>query len=671
MSSISIQKKSIVDLDADAIVNAANSDLMAGTGVCGAIFQAAGYHQLQKACNEIGHCETGSAVITPGFNLRAKYVIHAVGPIWGQGDVNGRNLLYDAYRSALELAKENDCHSIGFPLISAGIYGYPAERAWEDGLRACGDFLKENPGLGLNIIFAVLDDKIQQVGRRLLGNKKRERSIEKKPELTDKNTSTRIVEQKPELPENNTHKRDRDRFRGCLIGGAAGDALGYAVEFSSIGDILAQYGPNGITEYQLTGGKALVSDDTQMTLFTAAGLLFGTTRGMTRGIMGPYKDYIRHNYMDWLHTQEQSYAPDVSGATWLARVPELYSRRAPGGTCLSALKQGGNGTLEKPINNSKGCGGVMRVAPIGLYFNDTRKPVEEIDRLGAEVAALTHGHTLGWMPAAALVHIIHEVSQDDVAILDAVLHALNKVDEMWPENEHRVYFTNLIEKAIDLASENLDDQNAIRQLGEGWVAEETLAIAIYCALKYPTDFEKALIASVNHSGDSDSTGAVTGNIIGAKLGLSGIPQRFIDHLELKDVILEIADDLYRDCQMGPMSNDPIWTSKYIMGDYRPKEQRTKKGISFETYVSLYQELLATIGPNDKEAKEYAIGIISNIYQLAQQYEERAIYTAVGLHQLPLYLERRDEYVDTTGDPDISTKKRNRLADVLDSTGEYH
>lgn len=284
MSSISIQKKSIVDLDVDAIVNAANSDLMAGTGVCGAIFQAAGYNRLQRACDKIGHCDTGSAVITPGFDLKAKYVIHAVGPIWGQGEVNGRNLLYDAYRSALNLAKDNGCHSIGFPLISAGVFGYPVERAWEDGLQACGDFLEENPGLGMDIVFAVLDDKIQQVGRRVLGNKKRERIKEKKPD--------------PKPEETVTPKRDRDRFRGCLIGGAAGDALGYAVEFMSAGDILAKYGKKGITEYELTGGKALISDDTQMTLFTAAGLLFGTTRGMTRGIMGSYTDYIRYNYFD-------------------------------------------------------------------------------------------------------------------------------------------------------------------------------------------------------------------------------------------------------------------------------------------------------------------------------------------------------------------------------------
>lgn len=365
--------------------------------------------------------------------------------------------------------------------------------------------------------------------------------------------------------------RDQDKFRGCLIGGAAGDALGYAVEFLGERDILGQYGEHGITEYDLKNGLALISDDTQMTLFTATGLLVGTTRGMMRGIMGSYSEYIYCAYTDWLKTQDNRYP--LSGKfhnSWLVNMPEMFNLRAPGNTCLDALRSGECGKIEKPINQSKGCGGVMRVAPIGLYFNDRDQDVKEIARLGAEAAAITHGHPLGWIPAAALAQIIHEISQNDERVLDAALHALNTVDEMWPETEDRIYFTKLIEKAIDLASENKNDIAAIHKLGEGWVAEETLAIAVYCAIKYENDFEKALIAAVNHRGDSDSTGAVTGNILGARLGLQRIPKKYKENLELKDVILEIADDLYHDCQMSEYDyehRDPIWIQKYIEMSY--------------------------------------------------------------------------------------------------------
>ena len=364
--------------------------------------------------------------------------------------------------------------------------------------------------------------------------------------------------------------RDRDKFRGCLVGGAAGDALGYAVEFLREEQIFRKYGPNGITEYELTEGIAQFSDDTQMTLFTANGLLLGQTRGMTRGIGGPDSFYIDLSYKDWLKTQESKYNPEMRPVyAWLGNIPELYSPRAPGNTCLSALRSSGHGTTEKPLNNSKGCGGVMRIAPIGLYFNDRNMDIRNICRFGAETAALTHGHPLGWMPAAALTQIIHEVSQDNAILLEAVLHALNTIDEIYPESKERDSFTNLIEKAIELASEEMDDLGAIHQLGEGWVGDEALAIAVYCALKYSGNIDKTLIAAVNHNGDSDSTGAIAGNIVGAQTGLSGIPAKYTEKLELRDLIIEIADDLWHDCRISEYGeeHDPVWEQKYIDAVY--------------------------------------------------------------------------------------------------------
>ena len=165
---IKIQKIGITDLDTDCIVNAANSQLAQGSGVCGAIFRAAGARELQAACNKIGHCPTGGAVITPGFALKAKYVIHAVGPIWQGGSHNEPQNLYSCYRESLERAKENDCHSIGFPLISAGIFGYPKDKAWRKALESCSDWIEENPDYDMDIIFAVLDDRILELGQKTM-----------------------------------------------------------------------------------------------------------------------------------------------------------------------------------------------------------------------------------------------------------------------------------------------------------------------------------------------------------------------------------------------------------------------------------------------------------------------------------------------------------------------
>lgn len=284
--------------------------------------------------------------------------------------------------------------------------------------------------------------------------------------------------------------------------------------------------------------------------------------------------YISLCYKEWLRTQyEQFPLNEEYSYTWLINVPELFARRAPGNTCISAIENGANGTLEEPINRSKGCGGIMRVAPIGLYFEGKRYSVSEIDKIGAETAALTHGHELGYIPAAALVHILHILSHnEDVKMLDAVLDMKKAVRREFVNVKHLSEQIALIDKAIDLANEDVDDLEAIRELGQGWVAEETLAIAIYCALKYSNDFDKALIASVNHSGDSDSTGAVTGNILGAYLGLSGIPEKYLKNLELKNVILELADDLFNDCKITEYGSyhDEIWEQKYIYKSYRPK-----------------------------------------------------------------------------------------------------
>ncbi|MCR5403258.1 MAG: macro domain-containing protein [Butyrivibrio sp.] len=171
MSRIRIEKVSIIDAGTECIVNAANEYLQGGSGVCGAIFNAAGWNKLQSACDAIGHCDTGSAVITPAFNIRAKYIIHAVGPVWHGGNRNEPQNLYGCYLASLNLAMENGCHSIAFPLISAGIFGYPKDKAWRKALQACNDFIKKNPDYEMDILFAVLDDRILKMGRDELEKK--------------------------------------------------------------------------------------------------------------------------------------------------------------------------------------------------------------------------------------------------------------------------------------------------------------------------------------------------------------------------------------------------------------------------------------------------------------------------------------------------------------------
>ncbi|MBQ7257514.1 MAG: macro domain-containing protein [Abditibacteriota bacterium] len=163
---IKIIKQGISSVEADAIVNPANEALQEGGGVCGILFRECGHRrELQEECNKYGRCETGSAVLTKAYDLKAKYIIHAVGPIWRGGNNNEAELLYNAYKSSLNLVKEYGLKSVVFPLISAGIFGYPVEEAWTVALTACNDFSKE---YDIEIIFAVIDEKIYNVGQSLL-----------------------------------------------------------------------------------------------------------------------------------------------------------------------------------------------------------------------------------------------------------------------------------------------------------------------------------------------------------------------------------------------------------------------------------------------------------------------------------------------------------------------
>lgn len=335
-----------------------------------------------------------------------------------------------------------------------------------------------------------------------------------------------------------------DKFKGCLVGGAVGDALGYAVEFVDAEFIFNKYGEYGITEYSLMNGIAPISDDTQMTLFTANGLLAARKAGVKRAKVNDYLPHIYHSYREWVAMQVEDYPLSCfENPSQLSAIPELYESRAPGKTCISYLIHNNKGSVDNPVNDSKGCGGVMRVAPIGLFFNKHTN-IKFVAKLGAETAALTHGHSLGYIPAAVLACIVHMVVYyPNLTLLKAITKSLYVCEKIYHSAEHFYELKTLILKSIDLVGNNIDDLDAIRELGQGWVAEETLAIAVYCALKYTTDFEKAIIASVNHSGDSDSTGSVTGNILSAYLGYDAIPQKFKKTLELRDLIVEIAEEL--------------------------------------------------------------------------------------------------------------------------------
>jgi ADP-ribosylglycohydrolase len=332
-----------------------------------------------------------------------------------------------------------------------------------------------------------------------------------------------------------------DRVRGCLLGGAVGDALGAAVEFLSVTQIQARYGPQGITDFASAYGRVgAITDDTQMTLFTAEGLLRADNRAISKGICSR-PEVVWHAYLRWLHTQGYAVADSPLGSAggldgWLVAVPGLHSLRAPGNTCLSALRGGRPGNLDRPINRSKGCGGVMRMAPAGIL------PLGDPFDAGCELAALTHGHPSGYLASGFLASLISKLMGGG-PLRNAAVTTLDELSSRPRNSECR----RAVEAALTLATQGDPSPDKVATLGEGWVGEEALAIALYCALT-ADGFADGVRLAVNHSGDSDSTGAITGNILGALLGEQTIPERWLGQLELREVVEAIANDLVRHLQ---------------------------------------------------------------------------------------------------------------------------
>ncbi|KMN24585.1 crystallin J1 [Pseudomonas helleri] len=323
-----------------------------------------------------------------------------------------------------------------------------------------------------------------------------------------------------------------ERIKGCLLGGAVGDALGAAVEFLDWPAIEAKFGPQGIVDFSPAFGiTGAITDDTQMMLFTAEGLLRAYVCSSSRGICH-VPSIIHHALLRWLMTQDYPTAIPISTDGWLIEQPDLWSRRAPGTTCLNALKVSPRlGAVAE--NNSKGCGAVMRVAPCAFFAN-------AFD-YAAQSGRLTHGHPSGYLAAGLFADILQRMVDQQDSLEHAITESLAKYGQEPGMEEVR----NLIERVLFFYYEGYQPTpQRIDELGGGWVAEESLAIGLWCALM-ASSFEEGVITAVNHGGDSDSTGLIAGHLLGAQYGAAAIPVRWFGQLELREVIEQMAEDIER------------------------------------------------------------------------------------------------------------------------------
>lgn len=358
-------------------------------------------------------------------------------------------------------------------------------------------------------------------------------------------------------------ERTKSQFRGCLVAGAVGDALGAPVEFWSLSKIRQRLGADGVSDF--VGGRTEVSDDTQMTFFTAEGLIRMWVRANAKGI-GPALAVVRFAYLRWLHTQgdpwyTESMEAGWSGweepSGWLVNEARLHVQRAPGNTCLSSLRS------SKELfasNESKGCGAVMRAAPAGLINDIGPEFASYAFEIGYQTAAITHGHSTAKLCAGAMAGMIARLIAGD-RLFDAVHWARDRLKQEPDAGET----LRALEAAVSLAAEGLPTPDEVETLGRGWVSEEALAIAVCCALAAP-DIRSGLLAAVNHSGDSDSTGSMCGHLLGGAYGIEAVPAEWASAVEMGDLAVKLADDLWTqrfdtpDVGYGEPTDE--WRAKY-------------------------------------------------------------------------------------------------------------
>ena len=335
------------------------------------------------------------------------------------------------------------------------------------------------------------------------------------------------------------------RVLGCILGGAVGDAFGYAVEFDRWDRIRQTHGPEGLREPVPDRlGRLVVSDDTQMTLFTLEALTLALPTQMpppfTKNLLRPFQAACRQAYLHWGDTQGVNLPGGMTGNGPLAelcRSPALRQQRAPGNTCLSAVRAGALGTTENPVNQSKGCGAVMRTAPLGLIDTDPACA----QALGDAAGALTHGHLDGWLPGGVLSAMVRRLLQgaDIASAAQHTLRQLARHPHPDPVAVQRSGTLRLAQTALRLLQEKDHSRYEVfTLLGEGWTGDEALAIGLYAA-GAAHSFEDAVRLGANHDGDSDSTASIAGQLYGAQHGITAVPHAWVRRLDVLPEALRV------------------------------------------------------------------------------------------------------------------------------------
>lgn len=349
---------------------------------------------------------------------------------------------------------------------------------------------------------------------------------------------------------------------GCLLGLAIGDAMGSSIDKKSWEEICESYGPNGLLGYDMQSDYAEVTSYTQLAAFVANGLMLNAARGQGDA----YLRYITLALREWAKSQGFLAGAEKT-ACWLAQVPKMRRRVSMDTRMVDTLSREQLGSPERPVNSSEGPGGITAAVPVGMFYESDRMAADQIGQLGASAVAMIHGAPEAFLSGAVVAYAIAGILQEpSTPLLKQFRQALDAVRGQYAQQhpEGIQVLEGLLEKAFSLAADpEITPLVAMTILG-CTTAAECLAGAVYACSVHMGNFDEALITAVNHSGRSGAVGALTGAVMGARMGAEELPEFYLESLEVGDVLRELAEDMAKRRQITRIFDDD-WDHKYVQG----------------------------------------------------------------------------------------------------------
>ena len=351
-----------------------------------------------------------------------------------------------------------------------------------------------------------------------------------------------------------------DKYRGCLLGLAVGDAMGMPVDDMTLEQIRESYGPNGLLGYDLRSDYAEITSYTQLAAFVCNALLLSVSRDK-----GDKKlEYVKLGLKEWTRSQQFARDPE-SSYCWVAKLPAFRRRHCRDARMLDTLRLAAMGYPEKSPNKYNTPGSLTSAIAVGMFYNPQRLTPPQIGELAAQIVGLTHGDPTAFLSAAVLAYAIAGILlEPEMPLEDQFTAAISAMDHQFRGKYSEAYtvaaaLTDAVEQ-----SKAAEPMSEVMERFRCYSAMQCLAGAIYASLANQEDFDTAMITAVNHSGYSSAVAGITGAILGARMGYAALPDFYLESLEPVKALCQLADDMVSFTPTKGLFDDD-WDQKYVQG----------------------------------------------------------------------------------------------------------